>query len=78
MKIYLTTYEFEGDQFAGPNIHATDWKEATKIADIHGLTVSGVLTDIHKFDQNIEEELEKVVMEHEFFHDIDTENRTIH
>jgi len=78
MKIYLTTYELNGDEFAGPNIHALNWKMATEIADHHGLTVSGVLTDIHKFDEDIEKELDKIVIEHEFFHDVNTENRTIH
>ena len=78
MKIYLTTYQLDGDEYAGPNIHALNWKMASQIADHHGLIVSGVLEDIHTFNADIEEELVKIIAEHEFLHDINSEKRTLH
>jgi len=78
MKIFLTVYEVEEQLFAGPNIHALSWKEANKIAKYHGLTVSGVLTDIQTLEPNYEEELNEALAQHEFYNDTSTENRTIH
>jgi len=74
MKIYLTTYKDKGVEYAGPNIHAYTLSMAEEIAEIHNLTISGELTDVYPIDEALEEEL----FMHEFFHDVDTEHRTIH
>ena len=74
MKIYLTKYKDNDIEYAGPNIHAFSLTMAEEIAEVHGLTISGELTDIYPIDIDLKETLAM----HEFYHDTDTQHRTIH
>ena len=81
MKIFLTTYEEDGVEYAGPNIHALSWKMARRLAEFHGLTVSGILTDVVEeevsFD-DIVDDLQMAFTLQDFFYDVDTQYKTIH
>ena len=65
MKIYITSYTFDGDEYAGPQIHADSWDSARDIAKSNGLTLCGELTDI----------LQSIVEDH-LMKDLD--NRVLH
>jgi len=81
MKIFLTTYEEDGVEYAGPNIHALSWKMARQLAEIHGLTVSGLLTDVVEEEvslDNIVDNLQMAFTLQDFFYDVDTQYKTIH
>tara|TARA_Y100001951_G_scaffold94298_1_gene90624 strand:- start:638 stop:835 length:198 start_codon:yes stop_codon:yes gene_type:complete len=65
MKIYMTSYILDGDEYAGPQIHAESFDSANNIAEEHGLTVCGELTDI----------LQSIVEDH-LMKDLD--NRVLH
>jgi len=81
MRIFLTTYEEDGVEYAGPNIHALSWKMARQLAKFHGLTVSGILTDVVEeevsFD-DIVDDLQMAFTLQDFFYDVDTQYKTIH
>jgi|TARA_R100001510_G_scaffold9210_1_gene7109 hypothetical protein len=81
MRIFLTTYEEDGVEYAGPNIHALSWKMARRLAEFHGLTVSGILTDVVEeevsFD-DIVDDLQMAFTLQDFFYDVDTQYKTIH
>jgi hypothetical protein len=64
MKIYITSYFFEGDEYAGPQIHADSWDSASDIAESNGLTLQGELTDILQdiVDQVLIEDLDNRVL----------------
>jgi len=81
MRIFLTTYEEDGVEYAGPNIHALSWKMARQLAEFHGLTVSGILTDVVEEDvefDDIVEDLQLAFTLQDFFYDVDTQYKTIH
>jgi len=82
MKIFLTTYEEDGVEYAGPNIHALSWTMARQVAKFHGLTVSGILTDIVDEDvtslDDFVDELHMAFTLQDFYYDIDTKYKTIH
>ena len=46
MRIYLTSFVYLGDEYAGPEIIADSWDMADEIAEPHGLIVIGELTDL--------------------------------
>jgi len=46
MKIYITKFTWDGEDHAGPNIHAENIKNAELIAESQGLEVLGELQDI--------------------------------
>ena len=64
MKIYITSYTFDGDEYAGPQIHADSWDSARDIAKSNGLTLHGELTDILQniVDQALIEDLDNRVL----------------
>ena len=74
MKIYLTTYKDDGVEYAEPNIHANSLENAEEIAEMHGLKVSGQLTDIYQPEEIIQD----ILLSYEFHYDTDTQYRTIH
>ncbi len=46
----MTSFELDGKDYAGPNIHAQNLEDAETIADYHGLSVDGELTDLIDMD----------------------------
>tara|TARA_R100001509_G_scaffold34992_2_gene18486 strand:+ start:3703 stop:3885 length:183 start_codon:yes stop_codon:yes gene_type:complete len=46
MKIYITKFIWDGQEHAGPNIHAENFDNAELIAESQGLEVLGELQDI--------------------------------
>ena len=46
MKIYITKFTWDGEDHAGPNIHAENINNAELIAESQGLEVLGELQDI--------------------------------
>ena len=46
MKIYITKFTHDGEEFAGPNIHAENMDNAELIVESQGLVVMGELQDI--------------------------------
>ena len=81
MRIFLTTYEEDGVVYAGSHLHALSWKMARQLAKFHGLTVSGILTDVLEeevsFD-DIVDDLQMAFTLQDFFYDVDTQYKTIH
>ena len=47
MKIFITSFIWDGNEYAGPNIFAKDKKVAEAIAELQGLIINGQLTEIH-------------------------------
>ena len=46
----MTSFELDGKDYAGPNIHAQNLEDAETIADYHRLSVDGELTDLIDMD----------------------------
>ena len=46
MKIFLTRFNWDGQDHEGPLIRAENWTQAETIAEYYGLIVEGELTDI--------------------------------
>ena len=46
MKIYITSFYYKGDEYAGPEIIAESQTDADGIAEERGLTLVGELTDL--------------------------------
>ena len=46
MKIYITSFIHNGNEYAGPNIHADSFDSASIMAEGQGLKVCGELTEI--------------------------------
>ena len=46
MKIFVTTFIHDGNEYVGPDIHASSFKNALLIAESQGLKVQGELTDL--------------------------------
>ena len=46
MKIYITKFTHDGEEFEGPNIHAENMHNAELIAESQGLVVMGELQDL--------------------------------
>mgnify|MGYP000641554840 FL=1 len=55
MKIYITSFIHDGNEYTGPNIYADSFDSASIIAKEQNLTVCGELTEI--LQDNINEEL---------------------
>jgi|15BtaG_2_1085339.scaffolds.fasta_scaffold96750_2 hypothetical protein len=47
MKIFITSFEFDGVEYTGPNIFAENHKTAEVIAEYQGLQLDGELQEIH-------------------------------
>tara|TARA_R100000781_G_scaffold22616_1_gene16778 strand:- start:840 stop:1064 length:225 start_codon:yes stop_codon:yes gene_type:complete len=59
MKIFLTSFKFDGIEYTGPNIFAQNWEIAKAIAESQGLKIDGELEAIHSEDF-LNESTEKV------------------
>ena len=46
MKIFITTFIHDTQEYEGPDIHAEDVDQANLIAESQGLIVGGELTDL--------------------------------
>jgi|TARA_R100001509_G_scaffold148990_1_gene107157 hypothetical protein len=46
MKIFLTKFIWDGEEFTGPNIYAKTQDEAEVIAEYYGCRVDGELLDV--------------------------------
>ena len=46
----MTSFEWDGKNYAGPDIHAENLEDAETIAEYHGLSVDGELTDLIDMD----------------------------
>ncbi len=46
MKIFLTKFIWDGEEFTGPNIYAKTQDEAEVIAEYYGCSVEGELLDV--------------------------------
>tara|TARA_R110000751_G_scaffold3446_2_gene16715 strand:+ start:76 stop:273 length:198 start_codon:yes stop_codon:yes gene_type:complete len=64
MKIYITSYTLDGNEYEGPQIRADSWDSARYIAKSNGLTLHGELTDILQdiVDQVLTEDLDNRVL----------------
>jgi len=52
MKIFITKFIHDGQEYCGPNIHAEDLEIAQAIAEIDGYIVQGELTDLVQFKKD--------------------------
>ena len=52
MKIFITKFIHDGQEYCGPNIHAEDLEVAQAIAEIDGYIVQGELTDLVQFKED--------------------------
>ena len=64
MKIYITSYTLDGDEYEGPQIRADSWDSARHVAELNGLTLHGELIDILQdiIDQALTEDLDNRVL----------------
>ena len=61
MKIFLTSFEFDGIEYSGPNIFARNWEIDEAVAEYQGLKIDGELEEIHS-EELLQELNEKRVL----------------
>ena len=47
MKIFITSFIWDGTEHSGPNIFAKNWEIAEAVAEYQGLKIDGELEEIH-------------------------------